>query len=165
MKGARMFENVRVAEVLTKAGGVTGVRMEDGQIIECEKVINCAGMWARQLAAKNGAQPSRANAFVRATIAQALRCPIRPLSTTIWCAFSRVCAAIRAERAACATLHRQVTDAIPGVDPNWPVVEDPSCYTYIRPEGDGLMVGLFEPEVRDGARGLARGGSARWSLS
>jgi len=31
------------------------------------------------------------------------------------------------------------------VDPNWPVIEDPASYTYIRPEGDGLMVGLFEP--------------------
>ena len=30
------------------------------------------------------------------------------------------------------------------VDPNWPVIEDPQNYTYIRPEGDGLMVGLFE---------------------
>jgi len=26
------------------------------------------------------------------------------------------------------------------------VVEDPSSYAYIRPEGDGLMVGLFEGE-------------------
>lgn len=38
-----------------------------------------------------------------------------------------------------------VTDAIPEVDKSWPVIEDPSSYTYIRPEGDGLMVGLFEP--------------------
>ena len=30
------------------------------------------------------------------------------------------------------------------VDPMWPVIEDPENYTYIRPEGDGLMVGLFE---------------------
>ena len=35
-------------------------------------------------------------------------------------------------------------DEIKGIDPNWPVVEDPSAYTYIRPEGNGLMVGLFE---------------------
>lgn len=40
-----------------------------------------------------------------------------------------------------------ITDALEGadkVDPNWPVVEDPSSYAYIRPEGSGLMVGLFE---------------------
>lgn len=33
-----------------------------------------------------------------------------------------------------------------GVDPDWPVVEDPSRHVYIRPEGGGLMLGLFEPE-------------------
>lgn len=33
---------------------------------------------------------------------------------------------------------------MPNVDPNWPVIEDPASYTYIRPEGGGLMVGLFE---------------------
>jgi hypothetical protein len=27
------------------------------------------------------------------------------------------------------------------------VVEDPSSYTYIRPEAGGLMVGLFEPQA------------------
>jgi 4-methylaminobutanoate oxidase (formaldehyde-forming) len=40
-----------------------------------------------------------------------------------------------------------ITDSIDGIDPNWPVVEDPSSYTYIRPEGSGLMVGLFEPKA------------------
>jgi len=28
-----------------------------------------------------------------------------------------------------------------GVGKAWPVVEDPSRHTYIRPEGGGLMVG------------------------
>jgi 4-methylaminobutanoate oxidase (formaldehyde-forming) len=37
-----------------------------------------------------------------------------------------------------------ITGAMPDVDPDWPVLEDPSRFTYIRPEGDGLMVGLFE---------------------
>lgn len=40
-----------------------------------------------------------------------------------------------------------LTEAMPDVDPSWPVVEDPSRHTYIRPEGGGLMVGLFEPEA------------------
>jgi 4-methylaminobutanoate oxidase (formaldehyde-forming) len=31
-----------------------------------------------------------------------------------------------------------------GVDPRWPVLEDPSSFAYIRPEAGGLMVGLFE---------------------
>ena len=41
----------------------------------------------------------------------------------------------------------KVTDAIPEVDSNWPIIEDPQSYTYIRPEGVGLMVGLFEGEA------------------
>ena len=40
-----------------------------------------------------------------------------------------------------------ITEPIKEVDPNWPVLEDPARYTYIRPEAGGLMVGLFEPEA------------------
>lgn len=40
-----------------------------------------------------------------------------------------------------------VTDGIRDIDPNWPVIEDPDNYTYIRPEAGGLMVGLFEGEA------------------
>lgn len=39
-----------------------------------------------------------------------------------------------------------ITDSIPQVDPSWPVVEDASKCVYIRPEGAGLMLGLFERE-------------------
>ena len=41
-----------------------------------------------------------------------------------------------------------LTEAMDDVDPSWPVLEDPSSYAYIRPEGGGLMVGLFEGEGR-----------------
>ena len=37
-----------------------------------------------------------------------------------------------------------ITEPIPGVDLSWPVIEDASRYVYIRPEGAGLMLGLFE---------------------
>lgn len=40
-----------------------------------------------------------------------------------------------------------ITDAIPEVDPSWPIIEDPTSYVYIRPEGAGLMVGLFETDA------------------
>ena len=40
-----------------------------------------------------------------------------------------------------------LTDTMADVDPSWPVIEDPSSHTYIRPEGGGLMVGLFEPDA------------------
>jgi 4-methylaminobutanoate oxidase (formaldehyde-forming) len=33
-----------------------------------------------------------------------------------------------------------ITDKIEGVNPAWPVVEDPASFAYIRPEGAGMMV-------------------------
>ena len=47
-QGARIIEGVPVTGVLTKRGAVTGVRTTQGDI-EAEVVVNCAGMWARQL--------------------------------------------------------------------------------------------------------------------
>jgi 4-methylaminobutanoate oxidase (formaldehyde-forming) len=38
-----------------------------------------------------------------------------------------------------------LTGTVPGMDPNLPVIEDPDRYGYYRPEGDGMLVGLFEP--------------------
>ena len=37
-----------------------------------------------------------------------------------------------------------ITDSMAEVDPSWPVIEDSSKCVYIRPEGGGLMLGLFE---------------------
>lgn len=39
-----------------------------------------------------------------------------------------------------------ITESMPEVDPLWPVIEDSSRCVYIRPEGQGLMLGLFEWE-------------------
>ncbi|GAA6525886.1 FAD-dependent oxidoreductase [Intrasporangium sp. DVR] len=57
-KGARalgigIIEGVAVTDVLTADDAVTGVRAA-GQTIECEYVVNCTGMWARQLGERNG---------------------------------------------------------------------------------------------------------------
>ena len=38
-----------------------------------------------------------------------------------------------------------LTDTVPGMDPDLPVIEDPDNYGYYRPESDGMLVGLFEP--------------------
>lgn len=38
-----------------------------------------------------------------------------------------------------------LTDTVPGMSPDLPVVEDSDRYGYYRPEGDGMLVGLFEP--------------------
>jgi 4-methylaminobutanoate oxidase (formaldehyde-forming) len=53
MAGATILEGVPALRVLTKHGAVTGVETPLGTIA-CEVVVNCAGMWARQLGAKNG---------------------------------------------------------------------------------------------------------------
>ncbi len=52
-RGVRVFEGVRVTDVLTDGAGVTGVRTDRGEI-ESEVVVNAAGLWARDLAATAG---------------------------------------------------------------------------------------------------------------
>jgi glycine cleavage system aminomethyltransferase T/glycine/D-amino acid oxidase-like deaminating enzyme len=51
--GATILEGVPVQDVLTRDGRVSGVRTEEGQV-RCEYVVNCAGMWARELGLKSG---------------------------------------------------------------------------------------------------------------
>jgi glycine cleavage system aminomethyltransferase T/glycine/D-amino acid oxidase-like deaminating enzyme len=53
MQGATIVEGVPVTGFLHRDGAVTGVRTQFGDI-EAEYVVNCAGMWARQLGAGVG---------------------------------------------------------------------------------------------------------------
>jgi glycine cleavage system aminomethyltransferase T/glycine/D-amino acid oxidase-like deaminating enzyme len=53
MRGATLFEGVPVTGVLARRGVVRGVQTALGDI-EAEVVVNCAGMWARQLGARSG---------------------------------------------------------------------------------------------------------------
>ena len=53
MKGVNIFQNTPVRGVLTRNGTVTGVRTDRGEI-RSEFVVNCAGMWARQLGEQSG---------------------------------------------------------------------------------------------------------------
>jgi len=102
--GALLLENTPVIEVLTKNGAVRGVRTAEGEIA-CEFVVNCAGMWARQLGAQNGiAIPNQA-----------------------------------------AEHYYLITERIPELRADWPVLEDPGSYGYFREEVGGLMIGMFEP--------------------
>ena len=103
MRGARLLEGTPAVDVLLRAGAVAGVRTPVGTI-ECEYVVNAAGMWARQLGERSG-----------------VRIPLQA-----------------------AEHYYLITGAMPEVEPDWPVLEDAGNFTYIRPEGDGLMVGLFE---------------------
>ncbi|MER9835642.1 FAD-dependent oxidoreductase [Mesorhizobium sp. M0145] len=56
-RGATIVENVKVTKVHTRAGRVAGVSWAQGDeqgLIEADIVVNCAGMWARELGAQNG---------------------------------------------------------------------------------------------------------------
>lgn len=55
-------------------------------------------------------------------------------------ALSEVCIPLQA-----AEHYYLITDAVPGMDRDLAVIEDPDRYGYYRPEGDGMLVGLFEP--------------------
>jgi glycine cleavage system aminomethyltransferase T/glycine/D-amino acid oxidase-like deaminating enzyme len=104
MRGARIVEGVPVTGVTTRDGRVTGVVTAQG-IVETEHVVNCAGMWARQLGALAGVDV--------------------PLQA--------------------AEHYYLLTEPFEGVHRDLPVIEDPDRYGYYREEGDGLLVGLFEP--------------------
>jgi 4-methylaminobutanoate oxidase (formaldehyde-forming) len=104
MQGVSIVEGVAVTGFVTAHGTVTGVRTTHGDI-ECEYVVNCAGMWARQLGETCGV-----------TI---------PLQA--------------------AEHYYLITEQVPDLPPNLPVLEDPSCHGYYRDEVGGLMIGLFEP--------------------
>ena len=104
-KGATVLEMTPALEVLTKRGAVTGVRTPQGDIA-AEVVVNCTGMWARQLGEHVGVSV--------------------PLQS--------------------AEHYYLITDKIDGLTgSSLPVIEDPGCHGYYREEGQGLLIGLFEP--------------------
>ena len=53
MHGARIHEGVRVTGFGMEGGRITSVKTSAGEIA-CEKVVNCAGQWARQVGAMAG---------------------------------------------------------------------------------------------------------------
>ena len=53
MRGTRIIEHIRVLDVLSAGGRVTGVHTDAGDI-EAEIVVNCAGQWAKQVGAMAG---------------------------------------------------------------------------------------------------------------
>ena len=64
MRGAEIAEGVKVTRVLHSGGRVSGVEWEDasgatGQI-SCDLVVNCGGMWGRELARSVGGDAATA---------------------------------------------------------------------------------------------------------
>ena len=52
--GVRIIEGAPVETVDTTGGKVRAVEMQDGRRIACRVVVNCAGAWAHELAARSG---------------------------------------------------------------------------------------------------------------
>jgi glycine cleavage system T protein len=48
MRGAKILENIKVTGINLSKGAVGGVRTDQGDV-QCEYVVNCAGMWGRQI--------------------------------------------------------------------------------------------------------------------
>ena len=106
MLGGTIIEGVECKDIITENNAVIGLETSAGAI-KTDYVVNCGGLWARELGSQHGVLiPNQG-----------------------------------------AEHYYLLTDAMPEVDPSWPVVEDPRNYAYIRPEGGGLMVGLFEAEA------------------
>ena len=105
--GARIFEHTEVAGIEVTNGAVSGVLTPRGRI-GCEVVVNCAGMWARELGARVGvALPLHASEHFYI-----------------------------------------VTDPLPGVTPDLPVLRDTDGFIYVREEVGGLLMGGFEPVAK-----------------
>jgi glycine/D-amino acid oxidase-like deaminating enzyme len=57
MRGAKIFEGTLVTKVTTAGGRVTGVDYETAEgpgHIQADVIVNCGGMWGRDLASQNG---------------------------------------------------------------------------------------------------------------
>lgn len=55
MGGATILENIKVTDILTENGKAVGVETEQGTI-KADVVVNCGGMWARELGKKAGSR-------------------------------------------------------------------------------------------------------------
>jgi 4-methylaminobutanoate oxidase (formaldehyde-forming) len=106
-RGGHIFEHTAVTDVIIKDGRVAGVRTPEGDIA-CEYVVNCGGMWARELGAKSG-----------------VRIPLHA-----------------------AEHFYLITDEVPGLGKDLPVLRCPDDTAYIRDDTGKIMVGFFEPGAK-----------------
>ncbi len=107
MGGARIFEGVKVTGITLKNNAVYEVNT-DQRKIACEYVVNCGGMWGREIGKMVGVSvPLHAAEHMHIT-----------------------------------------TTAIEGVYPEMPVLRDMDGYIYFKQEGEGLLMGGFEPTAK-----------------
>jgi glycine/D-amino acid oxidase-like deaminating enzyme len=53
-RGVKIFENTPVMRLVTRSGRIVGVETSTGRVT-CKVLVNCAGLWARELATTGGA--------------------------------------------------------------------------------------------------------------
>jgi len=107
MRGARILEQVKVTGIRTAQGRVTGVTTEAGEV-RADVVVNCAGMWAREVGAL---------ADVNVPLHAAEHFYI-------------------------------VTEPIPGLAADLPVLRDADACSYFKEDTGKLLVGWFEPVAK-----------------
>jgi heterotetrameric sarcosine oxidase gamma subunit len=105
--GARIFEHTKVTGIIQRDGRVSGVSTDRGEIA-AEYIVNCTGMWARELGAQND-----------------VAIPLHA-----------------------AEHFYLITEPVPGLDPDLPVLRMPDDTAYVRADGGKLMVGFFEPGAK-----------------
>ena len=107
MGGARIFEGVKITGITLKNNAVYKVNTDQGKI-GCEYVVNCGGMWGREIGKMVGVSvPLHAAEHMHIT-----------------------------------------TTAIEGVYQEMPVLRDMDGYIYFKQEGEGLLMGGFEPTAK-----------------
>ncbi|PYO55188.1 MAG: FAD-dependent oxidoreductase [Candidatus Rokuibacteriota bacterium] len=105
--GATIVENVTVTGIHRQNGAATGVSTDRGDIA-CDVVVNCAGLWGREVGRLAG-----------------VNVPLH------------------------ASEHFYiVTEPLPGVTRELPVLRDTDGYIYVREEVGGLLMGGFEPVAK-----------------
>jgi heterotetrameric sarcosine oxidase gamma subunit len=117
MRGVRILEQVKVTGVRTAQGRVTGVTTEAGEV-RADVVVNCAGMWAREVGGWVGVNV--------------------PLHA--------------------AEHFYIVTEPIPGLASDLPVLRDADACSYFKEDAGKLLVGWFEPVAKPwGGAGIPDG--------
>lgn len=107
MGGARIVEGVKVTGVTVKNGTACGVSTDLGHV-EAEYVVNCAGMWGREVGRMAGVNV--------------------PLHA--------------------AEHFYIVTEPIPDLPSNLPVMRDPDGCVYWKEDAGKLLIGCFEPVAK-----------------
>ena len=105
--GARIVEGCKVTGILRRRGRVSGVATERGAI-RADVVVNCAGMWGREVGRMAGASV--------------------PLH-------------------ACEHFY-VLTEPMPEVPPDLPVLRDPDGGIYVKEDAGKLLLGAFEPVAK-----------------